>query len=365
MDGFSAPLRRSPASRPADCAGAAATPERVVALAGETAEVARRKVQAIQAITGQTRILALNATIEAARAGEAGKGFAVVAEEVKAVSAEIGRLAADMEGELRAALDELAAVGARMAAETRGERLVGLALNAVEIIDRNLYERTCDVRWWATDSAVVDAAADPTPERVAEAERRLGVILSAYTVYLDLWICSPAGRVIAHGRPDRYPGLHDLDVSRQPWFTEALRSASGDDYAVADIAPQPALGGAPAAIYAAAIREGGAVRGRVTGVLGVHFDWAPQARAVVQGVRLPPAEAATSRVLLLDAAGRVLAASDGRGELTEQVELPTGPSGSLQEPGGRTLAFHRTPGYETYRGLGWAGAILQAPGGAA
>jgi hypothetical protein len=31
-------------------------------------------------------------------------------------------------------------------------------LNAIEIIDRNLYERTCDVRWWATDSAVVACA---------------------------------------------------------------------------------------------------------------------------------------------------------------------------------------------------------------
>src|SRR6266571_2758733 len=43
---------------------------------------------------------------------------------------------------------------------SRGERMVDLALNAIELIDRNLYERTCDVRWWATDSAVVDCAAD-------------------------------------------------------------------------------------------------------------------------------------------------------------------------------------------------------------
>ena len=43
---------------------------------------------------------------------------------------------------------------------SRGERMVDLALNAVELIDRNLYERTCDVRWWATDSAVVACVAE-------------------------------------------------------------------------------------------------------------------------------------------------------------------------------------------------------------
>jgi len=341
--------------------GGEATPERVVALAREAADVARRKAHAIQAITGQTRILALNATIEAARAGDAGKGFAVVASEVKAVSAEVGRLAADMESELRSALDALAAVGTRMAAETRGERLIGLCLNAVELIDRNLYERTCDVRWWATDAAVVAAVASPSAVSIGEAERRLGVILQAYTVYLDLWICSPDGRVVAHGRPGRYPGVRGADVSRERWFREALQSPSGDEYAVADIAPVAILGDAPVAIYSAAIREGGEAHGRPTGVLGVHFDWLPPARGVVKGVRLSPEEAERSRVLILDAQGKVLASSDGQGELSERIALTEGRSGSCIDPQGRVVAFHRTPGYETYRGLGWAGAILQRP----
>ena len=26
-----------------------------------------------------------------------------------------------------------------------------------DLIDRNLYERTCDVRWWATDDSLVQA----------------------------------------------------------------------------------------------------------------------------------------------------------------------------------------------------------------
>jgi hypothetical protein len=339
-----------------------ATPERVLALADRAAAVAAAKVRGIHDITKQTRILALNATIEAARAGEAGRGFAVVAGEVKSVAAEVARLSAEMESELRDAFAALRAVGLRMGEEVRGQRLVDLALNAIEIIDRNLYERTCDVRWWATDAAVVEAAAEPAPERLAHATRRLGIILGAYTVYLDLWLCDLSGRVIAHGRPDRYPGVVGVDASRESWFRDALASASGDDFAVADVARCAGLSNAPVATYAAAVREGGEAKGRPIGVLGIHFDWEPQAQAVVRGVRLTPGEAARTRVLLVDGAGRVLAASDGAGVLEEvlPVALRGRMSGCDRDEKGRTIAFHRTPGYETYQGLGWYGVLVQA-----
>jgi hypothetical protein len=340
-----------------------ATPEGVLALVERAAAVAAGKTRAIHAITSQTRILALNATIEAARAGEAGRGFAVVAGEVKAVAGEVARLAEEMDGGLREAFGALRAVGERMSAGLRGQRLVDLALNAVEIIDRNLYERSCDVRWWATDAAVVEAVARPSAEAAAHAGRRLAVILSAYTVYLDLWICDATGRVVATGRPERYPAVRGLEAGGEAWFRQALATASGEEFAVADVARCPALGGVPVATYAAAIREGGEARGRPLGVLGIHFDWAPQAEAVVRGVRLTPEERGRTRVLLVDAGGRVLAASDGAGVLEERVELPRGGGGSgfTTDGAGRTLAWHRTPGYETYRGLGWSGVLTQAP----
>jgi Methyl-accepting chemotaxis protein (MCP) signalling domain len=340
-----------------------ASPERVIYLATVAEAIATEKVHSIQRITGQTRILALNAMIEAAHAGEAGRGFAVVAAEVKLISAEIARLAADMESELRAALAAVRTVGVRMAEEMRGQRLTDLALNAVEIIDRNLYERTCDVRWWATDAALVEAIGNPSAERLAHAEKRLGVILSAYTVYLDLWLCSTAGRVIAHGRPDRYPGVRGLDVSNASWFRDALATGSGDDYSVADIALCDALNRAPVATYSAAVRESGEPHGSVIAVLGIHFDWAPQAEAVVRGVRLSQDEAARTRVMLIDARQRVIAASDQRGVLEETIGLDTQgqDARAYRDQKGNVVAFHRTPGYETYRGLGWYGVIIQAP----
>ena len=335
-------------------------PERILELSERLSTVAGGKIGEISSINREAKMLAINAMITAARAGEAGKAFAIVAEEFKRISSEIDEVAGALESQVRVDLTELSAVGGAILAHLRGQRLADLALNAIEIIDRNLYERTCDVRWWATDSAVVACAAEPSDQAARHASRRLRVILDAYTVYLDLWICAPDGQVLATGRPDRYPTAKTATAAGAGWFKDALRTRSGDEFVACDIERVPALAGAPVATYATAIREGGRADGEIVGVLGIHFDWSPQAHAVVDGVRLTEDERARSRVMLLDRQGRVIAASDRRGELEEVFRLPADSAdlGSYAVEG-VTVGHALTPGYETYRGLGWRGCIVQ------
>jgi hypothetical protein len=330
----------------------------ILALALAVSRVTSEKISEIETIMRQTRLLSLNARIEAARAGATGAAFGVVAHEMGEVSARITDVAEELRKSVQENVARIETLGAEIVTSFRGARLQDIALNAVEIIDRNLYERSCDVRWWATDSAVVQALESPSSASASYAVERLATILRSYTVYLDLWVVDAEGRVVADGRPHLYSGVIGMDVSREAWFRDAMATEDGDRYVVADVATAPALGGAPVATYATAIRRGAQPDGPAIGALGIFFDWAPQAAAVVGGVGLSNEEKQNARVMLLDGRNRVIASSDGRGVLTETYELKTeGRARGFYVERDRLVAHALTPGYETYQGLGWSGVI--------
>ena len=339
--------------------------ESLLEIAGKVAGLTNDKIAQIQSITNRSRMLALNATIEAHSVGDAGRGFIVVAGEMKAISDEITKLASSLQGELKEELQQLNTHAGFTSSElrnVRGERLADLAHNAVEIADRNLYERTCDVRWWATDQAVVDCAADPgSDDKRRHASERLSVILQSYTVYLDLWIADTDGNIIANGRPDRYRRVPGMNVSQSQWFKDAMATRDGNCFAVADIAPEPALNGAIAATYSTAIRRGGENTGEPIGALGIFFDWSEQGQAIVDGVRLTPEERAHTTCLLVDSQHRIIASSDRKGVLTDRFPIDShrGERGHFDTNAGDLIGYALTPGYETYRGLGWYGVIVQ------
>src|ERR1700716_276823 len=192
----------------------------IARLTTEVDQIACEKTKSIQQITNQMKMLALNALIESSRAGALGAGFAVVAQEVRSVGQKVETIARELATQLTGRTANLVHSIQEMTERSRGERMVDLALNAIELIDRNLYERTCDVRWWATDSAMVDCAANPEAAVVCHVSERLAVILGAYTVYLDLWLCDLDGNVVANGRADRF-NVKGHNVAATKWFRDA------------------------------------------------------------------------------------------------------------------------------------------------
>ena len=329
----------------------------------------------INEINRRTRMLALNAQIEAVRAGAAGGAFAVVAAEMQKLAAGAGDASAKMNRQTSANIKELAQL---IDSSIRGTRLADLSLNNIDLIDRNLYERTCDVRWWATDSDLVAAATDPAEDHTERAADRLATILRSYTVYHDLVLCSADGRVLAAGRDDQFKTV-GTSVQGIPWFDAALQTRSGDDYTFQSVHDSTLVKEQPTLAYATAVRRDGRVDGEVVGVLGILFEWDALAQTIVDRTPIADDEWPSTRVAIVDSDGRVLAASSARpsptsanplaalkiGErlpsaLRKKVASATGHGYFVDRSNGKThcVAHAASPGYETYR-TGWTGVIVQ------
>jgi len=314
-------------------------------------------------IAGNINLLALNATIEAARAGEAGRGFTVVASEVKNLASQASENSAEFKDVVLGWMEKGRKITDRLVADLEGNRLSDMSQTLVQLIVRNLFERTADVRWWATDSAVTNALASPTEENVRYAAEHLGMINRFYTPYLNLVLADSEGRVVACSNMRQFASVIGSHVSDKYWFKESMKTRSGDDYVVDDIHPDPLHGNLLVATYATAVRREGQIDGGVLGVLGVFFDWPEQSRAIVEDEpTLTDEEWKRTRVMLLDSKLKIIAASDGKGLLdTYPLETQSQRKGSYENEKGQIVAFAQTIGYEEYDGLGWYGVVEQTP----
>ncbi len=314
-----------------------------------------------EGIATQTNLLALNATIEAARAGDAGRGFAVVAQEVK----NLAQQAATSSKELRTVfLTKLQKQTAELSSQfqhAEQSRFYDMAQTLVQLIVRNLYERTADCRWWATDTAFFKCLENPNADTCEYATQRLEIINRFYSVYADLVLADATGKIIASSQPRSYPGVIGSNVSNCGWFRNALSHASGDEYAVDDIYRCPMHNSKLMAVYSASVRRDGDLRGETLGVLGVYFDWENQARSIVKDEpTLSADEWKISTAMLLDANLRIIASSNDRNLLEPYpLNLQGKSKGAYIDSAGNLVAFARTIGYQEYNGLGWYAVIVQ------
>lgn len=314
-----------------------------------------------QQIVKQTKLLAVNAIIEAARAGEAGKGFAVVANEVQRLADSAADIAARFQDVLLGRISLGRSMSGSLVEEMEGARLTDLAQTLVQLIVRNLYERTADVRWWASDTAFWQALAGDDASARAFAAERLATINRFYTVYSDLVLTDARGRVVASANSAFSRQVLGADFSREDWFRQAMATRSGDDYSVGEVMESIHHERREVLVYSTAVRTGGRNDGDVLGALGVYFDWQEQGRSIVETeAALPPQVAERTEVMLLDAHGRIIATTRPEHRF-QQFSLQHGPNqrGSYMDSSGNIVAFARTLGYQEYDGLGWWGVVVQ------
>jgi hypothetical protein len=314
-----------------------------------------------QQIVKQTKLLAINAIIEAARAGDAGKGFAVVANEVQRLADSAADIAARFQDVLIGRISLGRTMSGTLVEEMEGARLTDLAQTLVQLIVRNLYERTADVRWWATDTAFWQALESGDTQARDFAGDRLATINRFYSVYCDLVLTDARGKVVASANPAHAKTLVGADLSREPWFRSAMATATGDDYAVGEVMESVHHAKREVLVYSTAVRSGGRANGAVLGALGVYFDWQTQGRSIVETeAALPPAVAERTEVMLLDAKGRVIATTRPANRFgSYQLNHDGEARGSYMDTRGNIVAFARTLGYQEYDGLGWWGVVVQ------
>jgi chemotaxis signal transduction protein len=153
----------------------------------------------------------------------------------------------------------------------------------IDLMDRNLYERANDCRWWALTPDIRRLMAqNPLAATEQESKRQrltrvLDEINVLYTAYARLVIFDTAGMIVAaSGLPDTEDGGHGVIGRAMDAALVRKTLALPDDqaYCVSAFEPTWLYGDRPTYIYCAAIREPGdpGDGGRAVGGIGLVFD---------------------------------------------------------------------------------------------
>lgn len=244
-----------------------------------------------------------------------------------------------------------AALVASLVREKIGSVEAELATRAQYVIDivvRNLYERTADVSFLATDRELCAYVAGTGCGRAA-IEQRLRAYRDKYTVYEEIILLAPDGRVLA-----QLDQTSPIERSRDPLVAASLVADHYvETFRATDLRPSRDV----ALVYARRVCHPDT--GAVIGVLCLCFGFEEEMQRIFlsHGDR-----AGRSNMLLLDGANRVIASAD-------PLWMPPGTLVPVNRDGrpapllfaGRKYLVRTCPaaGYQGYPGPpGWQGQVM-------
>ena len=205
---------------------------------------------------------------------------------------------------------------------------------AVDIVDRNLYERANDCRWWAQNPSIREALAE-RPVDKAKITQTLRFIHRLYTVYHDLYVYDKERHYVALSTEEGQKFL-GAKVGEQQATGQALELKDIQEYRVSAFAPSDLYHHQSTYIYNGAIRDPDAPQ-KVIGGIGIVFDAFVEFQAILRDV-LPKHHDHEAFAVFTDEQGRVISCSDDR-YAVHDVFMPDIPLDKLKSQGSLAVPY--------------------------
>lgn len=193
---------------------------------------------------------------------------------------------------------------------------------AIDIMDRNLYERSNDSRWWALTTTFREILSQ-TSITEDDREKMNAILLTIndlYTVYTSMFVYDRDGFIVAvsNTKETHYIGKR----VGYNWASQTLRLESTQEYIVSPFEPSIFYDNRSTYIYNACIQD---FSGQGVGGIGIVFDAQPQFEAMLHDV-LPKNENHEIKdgmfALFIDRLGQVIASTSQEIAIGSTVTLP-------------------------------------------
>lgn len=301
-----------------------------------------KAIESIENITKQTNLLSLNSSIEAARAGEAGRGFSVVATEIKKLADKSFAATKDITG----LIDNMQ----KKTTEVIVVRTADVAFDTIDKIDRNLFERNCDVQAWATFDKIRNCLRDTNPDTQREATELMKDIVEIYEVYYDTYLLDTQGKVVAVGINQSLVGQ---DMGDREWFKKTMESKS---VYVTDMYYSQSAKGYTIS-YTCPVWD----KDKIIGVFSTRFNW-----TFIYDILDLAKVGEHTEIFVINREGIVIASRDKKGILQKNLRhLQAAQAAISGENYGYTIekdeigknkifGYSHTRGYNAYQGKHWS-----------
>ncbi|WP_050740444.1 chemotaxis protein CheW [Acetobacterium bakii] len=194
-----------------------------------------------------------------------------------------------------------------------------LASLSVDIMDRNLYERANDCRWWALNSSFRKALShegEMNPSDLQEMTTILAYINSLYTVYSNLFIFDHTGTIIAVSNPERSEDIGK--TLSNSYIQQVLSNSNPGKYVVSPFEATDLYDNRHTYIYGASITDSRNPN-RTVGGIGIVFDSQSQFKDMLEEVLESKND---TFAVFTDRSKNIIASTDENHKIGSALNLP-------------------------------------------